>query len=233
MSGAASASSDVLTMMMGGARRPPAPPPPPPAGLNTPGKLDTTPSKTLLKPRPVSQNMNASSNRLSMRLNSADSISSQLNAFALSFAGTVPDEMEVVPEHPQEDEIDVFAAVNSVQSSFAPPPPLPPAATFGRMSLMDAIKQGGGGLRKVEEPAADSRKSSGRDSLMDAIKRGNGQLRKVSNEEREALEEEKKRSASSVGGFGSSSVTAILERRKFLMAEESDSDSDNDDEEWS
>lgn len=125
MSGAASASSDVLTMMMGGARRPPAPPPPPPAGLNTPGKLDTTPSKTLLKPRPVSQNMNASSNRLSMRLNSADSISSQLNAFALSFAGTVPDEMEVVPEHPQEDEIDVFAAVNSVQSSFAPPPPLP------------------------------------------------------------------------------------------------------------
>lgn len=121
---------------------------------------------------------------------------------------------------------------------------------------MDAIKSGGGGLRKVDEPSPDARQSSGRDSLMDAIKRGGGGLRKVSNEEKVALEEEKKRSASSVGGFGknvcsfdletrgdllclcafllgASSVTAILERRKFLMAEESDSDSDNDDSEWS
>lgn len=68
---------------------------------------------------------------------------------------------------------------------------------------MDAIKSGGGGLRKVEnELSLDARQSSGRDSLMDAIKRGGGGLRKVSNEEKVALEEEKKRSASSVGGFG-------------------------------
>ena len=68
---------------------------------------------------------------------------------------------------------------------------------------MDAIKSGGGGLRKVEEPSPGApRQSSGRDSLMDAIKRGGGGLRKVSNEEKVALEEEKKRSASSVGGFG-------------------------------
>ena len=126
MGGGAAASGDVLGMMMGSAKRPPAPPPPPPVAPSTPAKSDHTPVKTLLKPRPVSQNMSASNNRMSMRLNSTDSISSQLNAFALSFAGTaLPEEMDVVPEHPQEDEIDVFAAVNSTKSTFAPPPPLP------------------------------------------------------------------------------------------------------------
>lgn len=92
---------------------------------------------------------------------------------------------------------------------------LQPAAAFGRANLLDAIKQGGsGGLRKVEAPSAsasaplagpgagEGRPSTGRASLLDAIKKGSGQLRKVTTEEQEALAEEKKRSTSSVGGFG-------------------------------
>jgi hypothetical protein len=50
--------------------------------------------------------------------------------------------------------------------------------------------------------SAEGRPSTGRASLLDAIKKGSGQLRKVSTEEQEALAEEKKRSTSSVGGFG-------------------------------
>jgi hypothetical protein len=44
-------------------------------------------------------------------------------------------------------------------------------------------------------------------------------------------EEEKKKEhnrAKSMGGFGDSSVAAILERRKFLEAESSGSESDNE-----
>lgn len=128
------------------------------------------------------------------------------------------------------------------------------------MNLMDSIKQGGAGLRSTTPVAAEDRKSGGRMSLLDAIKQGTGTLRKVSPQEQAATLEEKKRSGSSLGGFGkyfgaaylmcfllpvlsgcafivvthtgSSSVTAILERRKFLMAEES-SDSDSDDGGWS
>jgi hypothetical protein len=41
-----------------------------------------------------------------------------------------------------------------------------------------------------------------RESLLDAIKLGTGKLRKVSAEEQAAAQEEKKRSGSSLGGFG-------------------------------
>lgn len=49
---------------------------------------------------------------------------------------------------------------------------------------------------------APARQSGGRVSLLDAIKQGGGQLRKVSAEEQAAALEEKKRSGSSLGGFG-------------------------------
>lgn len=198
-----------------------------------------------------------------MRMMSTDSVSSQLQALSYNLAGIMVDNLEEVPEHAHEEEeedreIDAFAAVHSTQASFAPPPPLPvrciypnllscwfpslltsipfilsfqPAAALGRMSLLDSIKQGGGGLRKVDEASTPPRQSSGRESLLDAIKKGGGGLRHVSAEEKVAQEEKKR--GSGLGGFAASSVTAILERRKFLMAEESDSDSDNDEEEWS
>lgn len=49
-------------------------------------------------------------------------------------------------------------------------------------------------------------------------------------EERQAIAADKKRRASA---FGSSVVSAILERRKFLERDASDSDSDNDSNVWS
>jgi hypothetical protein len=69
-----------------------------------------------------------------------------------------------------------------------------------------------------------------RQSLFDSIKSRSSTLRKVSLEERQAIAAEKKRRAST---FGSSVVSAILERRKFLERDASDSDSDNDSNVWS
>jgi len=69
-----------------------------------------------------------------------------------------------------------------------------------------------------------------RQSLFDSIKTRSSTLRKVSVGEKKAIAEDKKRRTSA---FGSSVVSAILERRKFLERDASDSDSDNDSNVWS
>ncbi len=67
-------------------------------------------------------------------------------------------------------------------------------------------------------------------NIFAAIRRGST-LKKVDLEEETKKKQEHIRSKS-IGGFGDSSVAAILERRKFLEAESSGSDSDKDDDDW-
>jgi hypothetical protein len=69
-------------------------------------------------------------------------------------------------------------------------------------------------------------------NFLDAIRRGST-LKKVSEEDGQNKSLTGKGggrgSGSSLGAFGSSAVTAILERRKFVVeSDESDSDSDKD-----
>jgi len=185
------------------------------------------------------------------RTASTDSVSSQLSGYPFLGGSVPPLNFEAATEKEEEEEIDHFAAVTSgdeASNKPAPPPPPPPPGAAGpaaggglpKLSFLDSIKAGAGGagLRKTstedspQPPAAPMKGSSNsRASLLDAIKLGGVNLRRVTEEEQSAAQEEKKQRGS-VGGFGASSVAAILERRKFLMAEESDSDSDKDDGEW-
>jgi hypothetical protein len=63
-------------------------------------------------------------------------------------------------------------------------------------------------------------------NIFAAIRRGST-LKKVDVKDEEEKKKEHNR-AKSMGGFGDSSVAAILERRKFLEAESSGSESDNE-----
>ncbi|MES2204021.1 MAG: hypothetical protein V4496_02250 [Pseudomonadota bacterium] len=135
------------------------------------------------------------------------------------------------------------AVISSGQPSLvrpAPPPPPPPPPPAG-------VSAGQKPLAPVETAKAEVQPSSNHDngvqsstalsvlplSFLDAIKKGAPQLKTVNLEEvgQERDKQEKVRRASAVTGFNASSITALLERRKFLEVEES-SDSDEEEDAW-
>jgi hypothetical protein len=67
-------------------------------------------------------------------------------------------------------------------------------------------------------------------NFLDAIRRGST-LKKVAEEDGQSKSLTGKGRGASLGAFGSSAVTAILERRKFVV-ESDESDSDSDKENW-
>jgi len=102
----------------------------------------------------------------------------------------------------------------------------PPAAGGGdgRGALMDAIRTGGGGLKKAGDrpaPAAPP-PADERGALMDAIRSGNTRLKKVDTNA-------PKPAAAAPMSLGGVSVAAILARRQALA---DSGDEDSDDEDW-